>query len=407
MSRTTVPSLREDAGARTAGAGLSVWSRGLIAFQVALSLLLLAGAFLLVTTLRNFRTDDFGFDREGVVSMRLESGRAEYTGERRLTYFRAVLERVRNIPDVLGAALSLGMPVIGAGVNTSFGIEGQPRDPEALVFVNDVTDGYFDATGTKLLLGRDFGPQDSAGSTPVAIINDTVARRYFGRRNPIGQRVRAGIRGVVEIVGVVATTKYQSLRETDSPIIYVHALQSPDTGGLNLVVKAAGDPVTTGLSVRRAVQDLAPVRVTSPVTLSSQIGRTLVEERLIARVLGVFALLAIVLAAAGLYGVLAYSTARRTAEIGIRLALGATRGAVLWPILAESAKLAALGTAIGVPAALALTRLLSNLLYGVAPTDTRVLVAVVLCLFGVALVAALVPAWRASRVNPLVALRYE
>jgi predicted permease len=300
------------------------------------------------------------------------------------------------------------MPAIGAGVDTSFGVEGEPRDPDAMVFVNDVTDGYFEVTGTKLLLGRDFGPQDSAGSTPVAIINDTVVRRYFGSRNPVGQRVRAGIRGVVEIVGVVATTKYQSLRENDSPIIYVHALQNPDMGAaLNLVVKTTGDPLATGLSVRRVVQDIAPVRVTAPMTLSSEIDRSLVEERLITRVLGMFAFLATLLAAAGLYGVLAYSTTRRTAEIGIRFALGATRGDVLWPIVMESAKLAVAGIAIGVPAALALTRLLSNVLYGVAPTDARILGAVALCLLAVALIAAFVPAWRASRINPLVALRYE
>ncbi len=407
MSRTTVPSLREDAGARTARAGLSIWSHGLIALQVALSLLLLAGALLLVTTLRNFRTGDFGFNREGVVSMRLESGRAGYTGERRDAYLRAVLERVRSVPGVLGAALSLGMPAIGAGVDASFEVEGRPRDPDASVYVNDVTDGYFAATGTKLLLGRDFGPQDNAGSTPVAIVNETVMRRYFGGRNPIGQRVRVVLRGVVEIVGVVATTKYQSLRENESPIIYAHAFQSRETGDLSLVVKIADDVVPTALSVRHVAQDIAPVRVAAPVTLSSQIDRALVEERLIARVLGVFAFLATLLAAAGLYGVLAYSTTRRTGEIGIRLALGATRSAVLWPIVAESAKLAAAGIAIGVPATLALARLLANVLYGVAPTDARVLGAVALCLLGVALIAAFVPAWRASRVNPLVALRYE
>jgi putative ABC transport system permease protein len=290
-------------------------------------------------------------------------------------------------------------------VDTSFGIEGQPRDPDALVFVNDVTDGYFGATGTRLLLGRDFGSQDGPGSIPVAIINDAVVRRYFGSRNPIGQRIVAGIRGVVEVVGVAETTTYESLRESDSPIVYVHALQSASNGALNLVVKTESDPFSIGPSLRRIIQDAAPVRVSPPVTLSSQIDRTLVKERLIARVLGAFALLAVVLAAAGLYAVLAYSVTRRTGEIGVRFALGATRGAVLWPILAESAKLVTLGVAIGAPAALALTRILSTLLYGVAPTDARVLGAVVVCLFGVALIAACVPAWRASRVNPLVALR--
>lgn len=407
VSRAKVPSLREDASASDARGGLSGWTRGLVAFQVALSLLLLAGAVLLVTTLRNLRTGDFGFDREGVLSMRLKTPRAGYAGERRLAYFRAALERTRSTPGVRSAALSLGMPVISAGVDMSFEVEGRPREPDAIVFVNDVTDGYFEVTGTRLLRGRDFGPHDGPRSTPVAIINDTVAHRYFGARDPVGQRVGVGNRGMLEVVGVVATTKYQSLRESDSPIVYVNALQRADASGLNLIVKAAGNPTSTGVVVRRAIQDMAPVRVTPPLTLSSQIDRTLIEERLIARVLGVFALLAVVLAAAGLYGVLAYNTARRTGEIGIRLALGATRGAVLWPVLAESAKLAALGIAMGVPAALALTRLLSNLLYGVAPTDPRVLGAVALCLFCVALIAALVPAWRASLVNPLVALRCE
>jgi putative ABC transport system permease protein len=407
VSRAKVQSLGAAAGARDARGGLSAWSRGLIAFQVALSLLLLAGAFLLVQTLRNFRTGDFGFDREGILSMTLDTPRAGYVGEQRLAYFHTVLERTRNTPGVRSAALSLGMPVISAGVDMSFQVEGRPSEPDAIVFVNDVTDGYFEVTGTRFSSGRDFGPQDVPSSTPVAIVNDTVVRRYFGARDPIGQRVRAGNRGMLEVIGVVATTKYQSLRESDSPIVYVHALQRVDAGGLNLVVKAADNPLSTGVVVRRAIQDMAPVRVMPPVTLSSQIDRTLLEERLIARVLGVFAVLAVVLAAAGLYGVLAYNTARRTGEIGIRLALGATRGAVLRPVLAESAKLAALGIAIGVPAALALTRLLSNLLYGVAPTDPRILGAVVLCLFCVALIAALVPAWRASRVNPLVALRYE
>jgi predicted permease len=404
VSRSKVPSLRGEADSR---GGLSAWTRSLVAFQVALSLLLLAGALLLVTTLRNFRTGDFGFDRDGVLSMRVDPSRAGYAGERRLAYFRTVLERARSSPGVRGAALSLGMPVISAGVDMSFRVDGLPPEPDATVFVNDVTEGYFAVTGTPLLRGRDFGPQDGPRSAPVAIINDAVVQRYFGGRDPIGRRVSAGNRGTLEVVGVVATTKYQSLREADSPIIYAHALQSAGGGGLNLIAKAAGDPLSTGVVLRRAIQDIAPVRVTPPETLSSQIDRTLIAERLIARVLGVFALLAVVLAAAGLYGVLAYNTAHRTREIGIRLALGATRRAVLWRVLGESVTLTAAGIAMGVPAALALTRLLSTLLYGVAPADPRVLAAGVLCLVCVAVIAALVPAARASRVDPLVALRYD
>lgn len=408
VSGAKVRSIREDAGVRDTSRTISVWTKGLVASQVALSLLLLAGALLLATTLWNLRTGDFGFDREGVVTMRLEPARVGYTGERRLAFLRAVLERVRNTAGVRSAALALGEPVLGAGINSSFVVEGEPRDPDALAFVNDVSDGYFATTGTRLLLGRDFDPADGPRSTAVAIINDTAARQYFGAQSPIGKRVRIGIRGVVEIVGVAATTKYQSLRETDSPIVYVHAFQSSQAGGLDLVVRTHDVHATTlATAIWSELRQMSPVPISRPALLSDAIDRTVVRERLIARVLGAFALLTVALAAAGLYGVLAYNVTRRTGEIGIRFALGATRGAVLRPVLTESAKLVALGIAIGIPAALALTRVLANLLYGVSPTDLRVLGGGVLLLFAVAMAAASIPAWRASRVDPLVALRYE
>jgi putative ABC transport system permease protein len=212
---------------------------------------------------------------------------------------------------------------------------------------------------------------------------------------------------VVEVIGVVATTKFESLRENDRPILYVHALQRANRVGLNLVIKAEGDPVRVGRSVRQAILEVSPLRVGPVSSLAAGIDRTLVRERLIARVLGVFALLATLLAGAGLYGVLAYNISRRTPEIGVRLALGATRRAVLWPVLVESTKLVAVGVALGLPATMALTRLLASVLYGVSPSDVRVLTGVVLSLVGVALAAGAIPAWRASRVNPLVALRYE
>jgi predicted permease len=407
VSRARVPSLRDDAGARGAAGAATWWTRGLIAGQVALSLLLLAGALLLVTTLRNFRTGDFGFERDGVITMRPEPGRAGFTGDRRLAYLREALERARSTPGVRSAALSLGMPVISSGVTSSIALEGRPRDPDVSVFVNDVTDGYFATTGTRVVRGRDFGPQDGPGTTPVVIINEDVARRHFGGRDPIGQRITVGIRGTLEVVGVVATTKFESLREIDSPIVYPHAFQSANPGGLNLTVKAGDDPMRLAPALRSAIQAIAPAPVTPPSTLSAEIDRTIVRERLIARVLGAFAIVAVLLAAVGLYGVLAYTVSRRTNEIGVRLALGATRPAVLRPVLVESARLAGLGVVVGVPATLALTRVLESLLFGVTPTDGRVLGVVVFALFFVALAAAAVPAWRASRVNPLTALRYE
>jgi predicted permease len=294
-------------------------------------------------------------------------------------------------------------------VDLSFGVEGRPREPGAIVYVTDVSDGYFAAMGTRLLLGRDFVPEDGPGSTPVAVINDALSRRYFKSGNPIGQRVRVGSQDGLEIVGVVANAKYLSLREEDQPIVYAHALQKRDNPwGLTLAVRTSGDPVSLAAAIRRDVQAVAgTVPITQGSTLSAQVDRSLVKERLMTRILGAFAALALLLASVGLYGVLAYAVTRRTNEIGIRLALGATRGTVLWSVLRESWTLVGIGVAIGIPAALALTGLLSSLLYGVTPTDPWVLSGAVACLFIVALAAASQPAWRALRVDPLVALRYE
>jgi predicted permease len=291
----------------------------------------------------------------------------------------------------------------------SLQIEGQPPLQGAIVYLNEVSDGYFDAMRTRLHAGRDFGTQDTPGSTPVAVINQVLARRYFGAASPIGRRVSVGSRGTVEIVGVVANAKYLSLREDDHPTVYVHAFQNrQELWGLTLAVGTSGDPQAIAPVLRRGVQSLtAAVAVGEPATLSDRIERTLVRERLMTRILGAFAVLALLLAAVGLYGVLAYAVTRRTNEIGIRLALGAPRGRVVWPVLRESSMSVAIGVVAGVPAALMFGRLLGTLLYDVVPTDPRVLGAVVAGLFVVALAAAFQPAWRAVRVDPLAALRHE
>jgi predicted permease len=402
------PGLRDDARMLAKGRAATAWTRSLIAAQVALSLVLLIGASLLVTSLRNLREFDAGFDRD-VLILGLNPGAGGYSGERRLEYYRQVLERARAVPGVRSAGLSLLTPALGGGVDMSFRIDGRPRDEGAIVYVNDVSDGYLSAMGTKLLRGRDFGPQDAPGSTPVAIVNEVLARRYFKNESPIGQRVWVGNRGGVEIVGIAANAKYLSLREQDHPTIYVQAFQNPEElWGFKLAVAASGEPATAGPSIRKAVQAIA---ATAPVaearTLSSQIERTLAKERLMSRILRAFAGIALLLASAGLYGVLGYAVTRRTNEIGIRLALGAERGTVLWSVLRESWTLVAIGVAIGVPAALTLTRLLSTLLYGVTPADPWVIGTAVATLFVVALAAAAQPAWRAVRVDPLVALRSE
>jgi predicted permease len=409
-ARTNVtPGMGSDVRAANVSRTATFWTRVLIGTQVALSLLLLTGASLLVTSLRNLRQFDAGFDRDHVLLMGLNPAKGGITGDRRLEYYRQILERARNARGVSAAGLSLITPISGGGVDLSFSVEGRPREPGAIVYVNDASDGYFAAMGTPLLLGRDFVPGDRPNSTAVAVINDALSRRYFKTESPIGQHATVGGRGEVEIVGVVANAKYMSLREEDHPTVYVNALQKRDEPwGLTLAVRTSGDPVLLATAIRRDVQSVAgTVPIAQPATLSAQIDRSLVKERLMTRILGAFAVLALLLASVGLYGVLGYAVTRRTNEIGIRMALGATRGTVLWSVLRESWTLVAIGVAIGVPAALALTRLLSSFLYGVTPRDPWVLGGAVACLFVVALAAASQPAWRAVRVDPLVALRYE
>jgi predicted permease len=401
------PAMHGELRANSVGRASMLWSRGLIAGQLALSLLLLIGASLLLTSLRNLFSFDPGFDREHVLLVGIRPDRGVCTGVRCLDYYRQVLERTRTAPGVRASGLSFVTPM-GGGVDLSFAVQDRPAEPPAMVYVNAVSDGYFAAIGTPLLVGRDFTSRDGADSPPVAVINDALARRFFKHENPIGRRVRLGRQDGLEIVGVVANSKYMSLREEDQPIIYVDALQKRDTESLNLAVRTYDNPIALEPAIRAVVQPLAAdVRVRNASTLSAQIDRSLGRERLMMRILTGFAGVGLLLTAVGFYAALAFNVSRRTSEIGLRLALGETHRSVLWSVLREASLLVGIGVAIGVPAAFGLTRLLSNLLYGVTPTDPWVLARAVAVLFITAVVAALQPAWRALRIDPLVALRHE
>jgi predicted permease len=396
-----------DASPRTLsiGAGATRWSRALIAVQVALSLVLLIGAVLILVSLRNIRTFDAGFDRAHVAFMSLSPDRAGFTGPRVPQYYRDVLDRVRAVAGVRAAGLSMITPISGGGIDLSLTVEGR-TDPPVTVYVNGVSDGYFAAMGTALRRGRDFERRDGGAAARAAIVNEAIVERFFKHQDPLGQRINLGRGTGLTIVGVVGNTKYMTLRESDMPTVYTYAPSEDERMGLELVVATHGDPAALSAVVRQEARAVAPaVPVGTPGTFAEQIERSLVTERLIGRLLGAFAVLALLLAAVGLYGVLGYWVARRTAEIGLRLALGASRQDVLSGVLRESAVLVAIGAAIGVPAALLLSRTLASLLFDVTPSDPRILAGSVLCLFTVAMLAAAVPAWRASRVEPLAALR--
>jgi predicted permease len=381
------------------------WGHALIAAQVALSLLLVAGASLLIVTLRNIRGFHPGFEAGQVLLLTLDPSRVGYTSERLTQYYRDVLTLARTVPGVRAASLSKITPISGGGIDLPITIEGQPREPGVMVNANRMSEGFFATMTIPMLLGRDFVPED-AGRGRV-IVNEALVQRYFKEENPIGRRFMLMGPMPLEIVGVAANSKYYTLRDRDKPTVYLYGLDG-DSGNVTLSVRTAGEPMAFATAIRARVESVAAsVPITPARTLSSQVDRSLVNERLIARLLSAFAILALILAAVGLYGVLGYSVERRTGEIGLRLALGATRGGVLRSVLRQSATVVAIGSSVGVAATQLLKRPLSGLLYGVTTSDPAVLTLAAACLFIVAMAAAAVPAWRAARVDPLVALRQE
>ena len=384
------------------------WGHALVAGQVALSLLLVAGATLVGATLRNMKAVDPGFDAEHVVLLNVDPGRVGYSGERRVQYFRDILAAVRAMPGVRAATLSSITPMSGGGIDQPITIEGRAREPGMMVLANRMSEGFFATLAIPMLLGRDFAEQDAGRATAVAVVNDAFAKRYFRSENPIGRRFMLSGPQPLEIIGVVANSKYYSLRDGDAPTVYLYAPDTSESRGTTLSVRTAGDPLAAASAIRDQVRSVAAgVPILQPQTLSRQVDGTLRTERLIAWLLGAFAVLALALASVGLYGVLGYAVARRTSEIGLRLALGATRGAVLRAVLRQSLAVVAIGVAVGLPASLLLSRPLGGLLYGVTASDPGVLAGATGCLVVVALMAAALPAWRAARVDPMIALRHE
>jgi predicted permease len=401
------PSFQGDARTLRVTRESSRWGQALIAGQVALSLVLVAGASLLVATLRNIHGFHPGFEAEGVVLFNVDPGKVGLSGDGLAAYYRGVLERVRTLPGVTSASLSKITPISGGGIDLPITIEARPRERDVMVNVNRITEDFFGTMSMRRLLGRDFVPEDAARAGTIAIVNEALSRKYFQDRDPVGRRLTLGDGQPMDIIGVVANSKYSTLREPDLPTVYVY-LADEGRGGATLSVRTSGTPLALAGTIRERVQSAGTnVPVSQPRTLTSQVERSLTGERLIARLLVVFAVLALVLASVGLYGVLGYSVARRTAEIGLRLALGASRGDVLRSILRQSLVVVLAGLAIGVPATLLLSKPLAGLLYGVAPTDPRILAGAAVCLVLAGLAAAAVPALRAARVDPLIALRHE
>ena len=437
--------LKNDAsGLATGSRGASMtFGKMFVVSQVALSLLLLIGAGLLVRSLRNLQRSDAGFARENVLVTKLEPAGSRHKTPELAARYDDLLRRVEAIPGVKLASLVGYSPMsrrewLVLGQNPEWArapisvqdYKSQPGEEMWIPWMQ-VYPNSFATLGIPLVAGRDFGPQDSqvwrpgpcSSAAQVGIINESIARRFFGNESPIGRRfgfassrpaqcpdgVMRGGAGAIEIIGVVKDVKYTSLRNEGREMFYLPFHQAnTGFGEMTLVVRTTSDPTTVVAAVRRETRALDPAMPMFEVeTLATQVAASLREERLLATLSSGFSLLALLLSCLGLYGILSYTVARRTNEIGVRIALGADRRDLLWLVLRDALRLVLLGVALGVPAALAAARLISSQLFGISAADPGAIGLATLALLVVAAVAAYLPARRATRVDPLVALRFE
>jgi predicted permease len=395
----------------TAARGRFGLNRLLVVAQVALSLVLGVGALLFAGTLRNLVTLDLGFSPDTILVASLDLRRAGFPPGQRLAVYDTVVDAVAAVPGVLHAARADVVPVSGSVWNETILVGGEAQ--KDYPSFNRVGPGFFRAMQTPLVKGRDFDERDDRSAPPVAIVNESFVRRYLGGGDPLGRtfEVQApqGEPGrSYQVVGVVGDTKYVSLRDPLGPIAYLAGAQDPEPdGSLQLVVRTAGPPASVEADVVRAVagvQPRIPIRVD---TMRAQVFRSTLSERLMATLASFFGALAGVIAAIGLYGVLSYIVARRRNEIGIRIALGAGRAAVVGMVLRESSVLLGAGIAVGAVLAVAAGRMAEALLFGLRPADPAALAQAASALGAVALLASVLPALRAARIEPTRALRED
>jgi putative ABC transport system permease protein len=416
LSRTDLRNVIQDGGRNSsAGSAKRRMSQLLVTSEVALTLVLLVGASLLVQSLAHLESSNLGFDPNNLLMAVVDLSPTAYGNDAKInSFYDQLLSRVRALPGVLGATLN-SAPPLDTGWETGFDVEGRPpyppgKGPAAEISVIDSE--YFRVMGIPLLRGRSFGPQDSHDGPPSVVIDEAFARRIWPGEDAIGKRllfwVKAPPAKAVTVVGVVPTVGIYGYGETPSLLqLYLPQSQAAQANP-TLLVRSSGDPSGLAAPVRRIVFDMDPNQPVFAVrTLDHDLKDSISSPRLIVSLLPVFALLALLLAICGLYAVVSYGVRQRTREIGIRVALGAAPSEALWLVLRQGASPAVLGVAIGIASSLALTRLLKGLLFGIGVADPLTFVVVPLTLMLAVFLACYVPARRATRVDPMVALRHE
>ena len=420
----TVPALRAtrtNLGATlrdgTRGSGSSTHRsrlRGaLVVSEIAISVVLLVGAMLLVRSYRNLAGTSLGFDEQGILSARLTLPSARYTRAQAKLFYDDLLARLRREPGVTMVASAQGIPFSGWNLQAEATIEGAPppkRGEELVAHWQYVTPGYFQAIGVKLLRGRWFTDADRDSLNPVVLVNEQMVNHGFGGRDPIGKRVRVGgdKEPFATVVGVLHDYRHYRLPQPMGPAVFYPYATYPARQQTIVIRTTRDDPHTLAPALRAAVRAIDPKLALYEVqTFEEAVSKSLWRQRLQGNVLSIFAALALVLACTGLYGVIAYAVAERTRELGVRMALGATRRDVLRLVLGQSGRLVLAGIALGVVVAVLGVHMLDSLLYGVQAIDPATFVAVPILLALVALAAALVPARRAAQVDPIIAMRGE
>jgi predicted permease len=401
------------AAGRTRGRSSPKLNRALVILQVAVCVILLAGAGLFTGTFYKLLAINLGFNAENVVLVSLNPARAGYRGESLSRFYQQLLDRIDALPGVQAASLSLYPPLTGGG-GTFFSAKTVAADGRLTenvsgnVYLNIVGPGFFKTLKTPLLAGREFGPRDTGQSSHVVIVSESLARDYFADRNPIGHRIQIASGPSAEIIGVVPDIKYETLAEAPHRVLYEPYTQvTAGAGGVYVEVRSSLRATVLGESVRKQIHALSGEVPAEIGTLKNWIEQFLVQQRAVALLAIAFGIVAFILAAVGLYGVMAYTVARRTGEMGVRMALGAQSAQIQWLIMRETLMLACAGVALGVSSSILMGRFVSSLLFGLTPHDPVVIGSAVALLISEALVAGYLPARRASRVDPMVALRYE